>query len=211
MTASAPQPTNLYNAPKGVVYWITGLPGSGKSTFAHALTNHLRAAGRPSLLMDADEIRLALGAHFNFSREDRRKVGSIYGRLALIISSQGYDVTCATVSMFEDVRRWNRSNIPIYREIFIRTPGELIVKRHPQGLYARALKKSVRNVPGVDQYAEDPKSPDIVIDNTESFTRQDLINAAKQIARHGVSSHTPSDAQKEISALQTAEDEKLGS
>ena len=183
---SAPHTQNTQipqSAPKGIVYWITGLPGSGKSTFARALTKHLREADRQALLLDADEARLALGPNFSFSREDRRKVGAIYSRLALIISNQGYDVACATVSMFDDLRRWNRDNISNYCEIYIRTPARLIMERHPHGLYARAVEKRVRNVPGVDQYIEEPKDPDVVIDNTDSVTRQDLNDIAEHLAK----------------------------
>lgn len=186
---SAPKPKNAHSPAKGVVYWITGLPGSGKSTFARALTTHLREAGHQVLLMDADETRLALGSSFNFSREDRRKVGAIYSRLALIISNQGYDVACATVSMFHELRRWNRKNIPNYYEVYIRAPAKLIIQRHPRGLYARAAEKRVRNVPGVDQHIEEPKDPDIVINNTEAITREQLSNIAKLIANDRYSSN----------------------
>ena len=167
----------------GTVYWITGLPGSGKSTFARTLTKCLHESGRKALLMDADDIRRALGNAFGFGREDRRKVGAIYGRLALIISKQGYDVALATVSMFEDLRRWNRCNLPIYKEIYIQTPADIIVHRHPHGLYARALQQRVRNVPGVDQYIEEPINPDFIIRNDASMSPERFGDLAHKILK----------------------------
>lgn len=183
MITNASRTQSPHSVLRGVVYWITGLPGSGKSTFARALVKHLREAGQQVLLLDADETRLALGPNFTFAREDRRKVGAIYGRLALIISNQGYDVACATVSMFDELRNWNRGNITNYCEIYIRTPTGLIMQRHPNGLYARAVAKRVHNVPGVDQHIEEPKNPDIIIDNTDSVTRQNLNDIAKRLAK----------------------------
>lgn len=170
----------------GCVYWVTGLPGAGKSTFARALNNCLKEAGQSSLLIDSDEVRNALGNIFGFDRESRRQLGSSYGRLALLFSHQGLDIVCATVSMFEDVRRWNRENLPRYREIYIQTPTDLIVQRHPRGLYARALEKRVRNVPGVDQYIEEPRNPDFVINNDESMHSEKLRELARSVleARH---------------------------
>ena len=165
----------------GCVYWVTGLPGAGKSTFARALNNCLKEAGKPSLLIDSDEVRNALGNVFGFDRESRRQLGAAYGRLAHLFSEQGLDIVCATVSMFDDIRRWNRENLPRYQEIYIQTPTDLIVRRHPRGLYARALEKRVRNVPGVDQYIEEPRNPDFVINNDASMQSEKLRELARRI------------------------------
>ena len=177
----------------GCVYWVTGLPGAGKSTFARALNKSLREAGKPALLIDSDEVRAALGDVFGFDRESRRQLGAAYGRLANLFSKQGLDIVCATTSLFEDVRRWNREHLPRYREIYIKTPANLIVSRHPRGLYARALEKRVRNVPGVDQYIEEPRAPDVVIDNTDGVTPHDLIAIAAHIAMERHEKDPPSE------------------
>ena len=166
----------------GYVYWVTGLPGAGKSTFARALNDKLKQAGIPSLLIDSDQFRTAIGDAFGFDRESRRSLGSVYGRLSALFSKQGLDIVCATTSLFDDVRRWNREHLPRYQEIYIQTRSDLIVQRHPRGLYARALEKRVRNVPGVDQYIEEPKQPDVVIDNTDGVTPGDLAATAARIA-----------------------------
>ncbi len=165
----------------GFVYWVTGLPGAGKSTFARALNDSLKQAGVPSLLIDSDQFRNALGNAFGFDRESRRELGAAYGRLSDLFSRQGLDIVCATTSLFEDVRRWNREHLAHYQEIYIQTPSDLIVRRHPRGLYARALEKRVRNVPGVDQYIEEPREPDVVIDNTDDVTPDDLNAYAARI------------------------------
>ena len=177
----------------GSVYWVTGLPGAGKSTFARALNTCLREAGKPSLLLDSDDIRIAFGDMLGFDRESRRQLGAAYGRLANLFSKQGFDLVFATTSLFEDIRRWNRENLKHYQEIYIKTPTDLIVQRHPRGLYARALDKRIRNVPGVDQYIEEPRNPDFVITNDASMPSERLRELARDIleARAPASSISP--------------------
>ncbi|MCK5749193.1 MAG: adenylyl-sulfate kinase [Oricola sp.] len=160
---------------------MTGLSDSGKSTFARLLMNRLEEDGRAAALLDSDRIRKLFAPRYSFSREDRRAVASIYSGLCHAISESGVSVVCATVSMFEDIRRWNREHLPGYYEIFIRAPEQLTVERHPRGIFAAALAGRVRNVPGVDQYAETPISPDLIIENDASATVETLGAIASQV------------------------------
>ncbi len=175
----SPATTSSKNA--GTVYWITGLPGAGKSTFARALTRQLNNVGTFSLLMDGDDVRSVFGDVFGFDRESRRSIGGTYGRLAAYISQQGFNVICATTSMFNSVYEWNRKHIPCYNEIFIDAPTSLIVRRHPHGLYARGIEKRVKNVPGVDQTIDPPRNADFTIHNDESMCRSMLEEMARQV------------------------------
>jgi adenylylsulfate kinase len=40
--------------------WLTGLPAAGKSTIAMAVGQRLRSMGRPSVILDGDELRRGL-------------------------------------------------------------------------------------------------------------------------------------------------------
>ncbi len=46
---------------RGVVIWITGLSGAGKSTIARAAVALLKAEGTIPVLLDGDEFRAAVG------------------------------------------------------------------------------------------------------------------------------------------------------
>jgi len=67
--------------------------------------------------------------------------------------------------MFHAVQRWNRENIPDYREIFLRVPAAELEKRDPKGLYAAFRRGEQRNLVGFDLPAEFPEKPDLIIDN----------------------------------------------
>jgi nitroreductase len=63
------------------------------------------------------------------------------------------------------VQRWNRENIPGYREIYLRVPIDELRRRDSKGIYAGAQRGDARNVVGLDVPAEAPEAPDLVLDN----------------------------------------------
>jgi adenylylsulfate kinase len=125
----------------------------------------LRAEGHPALLLDGDTMRGILDQTTAHTVEDRRRLAFIYSRFAREIASQGIDVVCATISMFHDVRQWNRDNIPNYREIYLRVPFAELESRDPRGIYRRGRRHPAPNVVGLDVPFEEPAAPDLVIDN----------------------------------------------
>jgi adenylylsulfate kinase len=170
MTDRHPLTHELDGPPTGTTYWVTGLPGAGKSTLALALSNRLQAGGRVVLRLDGDRLRPIVGARHGFGNTDRREVGMIYARLCQEFAGQGADVICATVSMFHEVRRWNHDHLPAYREIYLRASPQTIAARHPKGLLAAGLAGRIRNVPGVDLPIEAPLDPDVLVDDDGSFS-----------------------------------------
>lgn len=147
----------MYDA-GGTVYWITGLSGAGKTTLARAVVAALRARGRFALLLDGDALRAILGRDKDgFEADARRELARTYGRLAAALAAQGADAVCATISMFADVRAWNRANNPAYVEVYLDVPLAERARRDPKGLYAAATA----DMAGIDASVEPPVDPDL--------------------------------------------------
>jgi len=161
-----------------MVWWITGLSGSGKTIVARLVRDRLVACGRSVFLLDGDAMRAVLDEPDAHSQDDRRRLAFIYGRFAREIATQGIDAVCATISMFHAVRRWNRTNIPRYREVYLRVPLSELESRDRQGMYQRARSQPGSCVVGVDLPFEEPDAPDLVIDN---YGAVDPDQAASQI------------------------------
>lgn len=158
-----PEPTLA--PPCSVVFWITGLSAAGKTTIGRSLADRLRALGRPVLYLDGDVLRGIVAGGDRYSRADRLDLAHRYARLCREAASQGIDVVCATISMFDAVRAWNRDHIPGYCEVYLRVPVEELKRRDTKNVY-----QSAADVVGLDLVPELPKTPDVLIDNFADMT-----------------------------------------
>ena len=149
----------------GRVFWITGLSGAGKTTIGRELWRRLRATGRSAILLDGDTLREVIAKDLGHSHSNRRESAMRNARLCQMLSSQGHDVVCPTISLFHEVQRWNRQNIPNYREIYLRVPMIELRRRDPKGIYAAAHRGDLPDVVGLDVPAELPETPDLTLDN----------------------------------------------
>lgn len=149
----------------GIVYWITGLSGAGKTTIGDLFFKRLREKQKNVLFLDGDTLREVFGNDLGYSRKDRFCCAMRYSRLCRLLAEQGQDVVLCTISMFHEVRDWNRQNIKKYREIYIEVPMEVLEQRNQKGLY-----QSGSDVVGVDLDMELPKNSDLVLRNDGALT-----------------------------------------
>jgi adenylylsulfate kinase-like enzyme len=121
------------------------------------------------VFLDGDALREVFEQDLGYSVEDRRRWAWRYARLGHMLAEQGLEVVVATVSMFEEVRRWNREHLPRYTEVYLRVPLEVRISRDRRVLYAGA------DVVGVDLPCEEPRAPDLVIDDDGSLTPEEIV------------------------------------
>lgn len=160
----------------GTVYWFTGLSGAGKTTLGRLFHARVRNHKANVVYCDGDTLRDVFGQDLGHSLDDRLQLAMRYARLCRMLAEQGIDVVCATISMFHQVRRWNREHFPAYREIYIQVPLEVLVERDQKGLYSRALKGEAHNVIGVDLPFEAPENPDVRILNDGSRPPDTIVD-----------------------------------
>lgn len=152
----------------GMVIWITGLSGSGKSSLAKEIMDRLEGN---KILLDGDGMRYALKlTDVGYDKEGRKKIASVYSGLCKLIAEQGVTVVCSTISMYHEVREWNRKNLPNYYEIFLDIPENIRRNRDPKNLYKDNTVGKVENLAGVDFDVELPLNPDIRFDEFFSLT-----------------------------------------
>ena len=167
----------------GVVYWITGLSGAGKTTIGKILYNRLKKKYANSVFLDGDILRQVFGNDLGYSENDRIKCAMRYSRLCNLLQRQGIHVICCTVSMFDSVRDWNRENIENYREIYIKATIETLQARDQKGLYSSYQKGVEQELAGVQVGMDEPKHPDLVLNNDGEYTPEEqveiIINSLK--------------------------------
>ena len=158
----------------GQVIWITGLSGAGKTTIANELTARLQKSGLQPILLDGDILRSLFKVPHDkidsHNRESRIKLALKYAQMCKLLSSQGFVVVIATISMFNEVYAWNRENLPNYFEVYLKVPLEELRHRDPKYIYQRHDDGDLRNVAGLDLLVDQPYSSHLTLDfETQSF------------------------------------------
>ena len=155
---------------KGTVYFFTGLAGAGKTTIGGLFFRRLKATKPNVVLLDGDQIRPVFCEDTGYTHEDRVKRAWRIFRVCNMLAEQGIDVVCCSIAMYADVRAWNRQNIVNYKEIYIKVTPETLQKRNQKGLYT-----SDNAVVGVSLPFDEPKTPDIVIENDGQETPEQIV------------------------------------
>jgi hypothetical protein len=74
---------------EGATVWLTGLPGAGKSTIGEELERRLIASGRPTYLLDGENMRHGLSSDLGFSAADRHEHARRVASVARILADAG--------------------------------------------------------------------------------------------------------------------------
>ncbi len=159
----------------GQLYWITGLAGAGKSSLARKLFKALKPATPELVYLDGDTLRELFDANGLYREADRHRLALQYAHLCYLLTSQGVDVICATISMFDDVRAWNREHFPNYIEIYLKVSFSVLQKRDQNKLYSNHARQRINDAVGCDIDAQLPKQPDIVLCNNGDNTIEELV------------------------------------
>jgi len=183
----------------GLTLWLTGLSGAGKTTLALAIEQELAGIGRPSCVLDGDELRRGLTSDLGLSREDRAEQARRAAHVAALISRSGVIAIVALISPYRQDRRNAREihqELGLrFLEVWVDTPFEICERRDPKGLYARARAGELHDFTGLDAPYEPPRSPDLQVDGCD----EDSAQMARQIVALFGANDTPLDALTSIS------------
>jgi adenylyl-sulfate kinase len=158
----------------GLVIWLTGLPGAGKTTIANALQRKLVNSGGFCFILDSDELRAGLSSDLGFSTNDRRENIRRIANVARWAASHGHPVVVAAITPSHDMRLIARSIVgETFREVFVDTPLSICETRDPKGLYQKARSGSLKTFTGVSDLYERPDAPDLVL-------RTDILSIAEE-------------------------------
>ena len=165
---------------KGYIFWITGLPGSGKSTLGKAILKEIREEYGPTLLFNGDDLRNIFEIK-SYEKKKRIQLGKQYTKFCNFISKQNINIIFTVVALFEDLHIFNRSKLDNYIEIYIHSDLKKIIKNKKRIFYT----KKVSNVWGFDIKPEYPTNPHIKINNNFNkdinYLKNRLLDKLKKI------------------------------
>ena len=146
------------NKKKGIVFWVTGLSGVGKTTISKKLQLLLKKKFGKTVLINGDDLRLIFELK-NYDIYSRTKYVKQYSKICQFLINQNINVIMSVVGLFHDIHKWNRKNLTNYVEIYIKSSLTNIKKFDSRGVYKK------KKVVGVDINKQIPKKPHIVIFN----------------------------------------------
>lgn len=164
--------------PKGLVVFLTGLSGSGKSTIAQELKEYLTADA--VTVLDGDVVREHLSKGLGFSKEDRDTNIKRIGWVAAEIAKHGGTVICAAIAPYEETREVVRQMVEdlggVFLLVHVATSLEVCEERDIKGLYAKVRAGDIKNFTGISDPYEEPVSPDCVVDTAQEDVHESARN-----------------------------------
>ncbi|MGW4425423.1 adenylyl-sulfate kinase [Streptosporangium sp. NPDC004631] len=189
---AGPEPVTLPGPPhrRGLVVFLTGLSGSGKSTVARGLRDALLERGsRTVTYLDGDVVRQLLSAGLTFSKEDRdlniRRIGFVAAEAA----RHGGLAICAPIAPYAATREEVRAMVEAvgadFLLVHVATPLRECERRDRKGLYAKARAGIIPEFTGISDPYEEPDDADLVVDTTSISVEQAVGQVLDPLIRGG--------------------------
>lgn len=153
--------------------WLTGLPGSGKSTIARAMHGQLKKAGVSAYIISSDAIRRVMTPRPKYTEEER---DAVYEAIVSVAKEFVHNGTNVIIDATANRRRYRdraRREIKGFLEAYVRCPLKVCMVREahrkrtffaPKRIYKKARTGRSSTVPGLGAPYERPLNPDVVID-----------------------------------------------
>ena len=176
------------NGHRAAVLWFTGLSGSGKSTVARRLERRLFEQGCQTTYIDGDNVRHGLNGDLGFSPADRKENIRRVAEVARLAFDHGTLTLCTFISPYSADREFARSLLPEDRfiEVYVKCDLEVVKRRDPKGLYAKALSGEIPEFTGISSPYEEPGNPEIQVE-TDVQSVDDIVDMIlDELARRGL-------------------------
>ena len=167
---------------RGVMLWLTGLSGSGKSTIAIALERELHKRGLLCRILDGDNIRSGINNNLGFSAEDRVENIRRIAEIGKLFVDTGIITIAAFISPSNELRQMATRIIGAenFLEIYVSTPLEECEKRDVKGLYAKARRGEIKNFTGISAPFEAPERPALSLDASK-LSLEESVNTLLEL------------------------------
>ena len=159
---------------EGWCIWLTGLPGSGKSTVAKAFLTKLKNNKIHAQILSSDELRKAITPDPKYTDEERNIVYRTICYIAELLTKNNINVIIDATGNRKSYRDKAREEIKNFKEIYLTCSLGVCIEREskrmntshaPKGIYEKAFKGK-STVPGIGSPYEEPLNPELKL-NTE--------------------------------------------
>jgi adenylylsulfate kinase len=152
--------------------WITGLPGSGKSTLVHELWKKARDKDVMSQILAVDDLRKVMTPIPTYSESERARVYATMVYIAKLLNKNGINVIIDATGNRRCYRDHARQTLDKFVLVYAKCPLEICINREkhrhytfgaPKRVYEKGLEGKSVTVPGINVPYEEPANADLVL------------------------------------------------
>ena len=169
--------------PLGLVVWLTGLSGSGKSTVSQFVDATLSNTGFQTIVLDGDNLRHGLCNDLGFSIADRNENVRRVGEVARLFLEQGIIVLVALVSPIRETRDQVKHSFAEsdFVEVYCKCSLAICKERDPKGLYAKAENGKITEFTGISSPYEEPLNPELILQTSRESIEESVAHLTQLI------------------------------
>lgn len=168
----------------GMVVWLMGLSGAGKSTIAGLLKQKLEEDGIFSVLLDGDTLRGGINKNLGFSDSDRLENVRRAAEIANMLAENNVVAICSLITPLHEHQQVVRETVKMpYFEVFVDCPIMVCEQRDVKGLYKKARQNKIKHFTGISASFKAPLHADLRLCTADQEPAQSTESLYVQIIR----------------------------
>lgn len=156
------------NSKYGLVFWMEGYSGSGKSTIMKLIHSKIEKKYGPTLNISGDDLRKLYNLN-GYKKKDRIKNSYQFSEILKFLSEKKINVLYTVVGLNHQARKIYKTKIKNFIVTYIDADVKEIIKLGKKKTY-----KNKKNILGIDIIPEYPKKPDFIIKNNMKTSLKSL-------------------------------------
>lgn len=162
--------------------WLTGLPGTGKTTLAHLVRKTLVARGYKVEILDVQNFSRWLNRELHIDediREDRSHTpgyDAFMAYMCAMLARNGIISITSSVSPFQEARTFARKQIAQFIEVYLYCTAEQRLKR--------LQEQETTSIISADLY-QPPANPELSIDTSHELPERSALRVIAYLEQHG--------------------------
>jgi adenylyl-sulfate kinase len=166
----------------GMVIWLMGLSGAGKSTIAQLLKNELADNGIFSIVLDGDTMRETICKDLGFTPEDRLENVRRVAGIAQLLAQNNVVTICSLITPLHNHQQTVRDIVKTnYFEVFVDCPITVCEDRDVKGLYKLARQNKIKRFTGISAAFCPPTNPNLILKTSQANPQQSMLQLYDEV------------------------------